>query len=173
MSGTTAVRTIRKTVRPGSIRPLWGQSSRVDVFCKIEFDGERLSITGVEGPMPSGNARGSCGQIDGGYAHRDPADNDPRYDSPIGPEDFSFAHGWTADLWFDFLDVWKRWHLNDMRAECEHQRARGETYSTHPSAECPDCGYRLGSAWLHEDVPADVLDFLELIPETDRTPAWV
>lgn len=151
--------------------------------------------------------------------------------------------------------VWDRWHLNDMRAGCEHQRDidtteevevttykltreawacrkaaekaatdaaidgravelrpvekalmrldHGEVYSPpdadsplsgcyevdkrerkaigwvrpneHPRgmlcAPCPTCGYKYGSAWLHEDVPADVIAWLESLPETDRLPA--
>ncbi len=54
-----------------------------------------------------------------------------------------------------------KWHLNDMHAECTHQEARGETYATHPDAMCPDCGYKLGSAWLKRDLPADVLAWFE------------
>ncbi len=50
-----------------------------------------------------------------------------------------------------------QYHLNDMHAECEHQEARGETYATHPSAICPDCGYSLGSKWLKRDLPANVI----------------
>lgn len=38
---------------------------------------------------------------------------------------------------------------------------------------CEVCGYRYGSAWLKEEVPAEVLAFLESLPETDKTPAWV
>ena len=54
-------------------------------------------------------------------------------------------------------DLWDCWHLNDMRAECEHQRALGWTWATHPSEPCPECGYRLGSKWLYEPLPADFL----------------
>lgn len=64
----------------------------------------------------------------------------------------------TGNPTFDSLyAIWKRWHLNGMRSACQHQRERGETYETHPSAECPDCGYKLGHAWLYEEIPADVL----------------
>ena len=30
-----------------------------------------------------------------------------------------------------------------------------------------------GTAWLREDVPAVVLDWLRALPDTDQTPAWV
>jgi hypothetical protein len=142
------------------------------------------------------------------------------------------------------LDIWERWHLNDMRAGCEHQRASwdplekiqlvtyhlktdtlreqdtirrnwqrritaGETVlatedelrivklpyevkagqdqpapgpayaetsrevktagwvypKEHPRGllckPCPTCGYKYGSAWLYEPLPADVVKFLE------------
>jgi hypothetical protein len=59
--------------------------------------------------------------------------------------------------WFPEAAPLLPWHLNDMHAECEHQSARGETYQTHPGAACPDCDYRLGSAWLKREVPADVI----------------
>jgi len=67
----------------------------------------------------------------------------------------------TGSPTFDTLyALWKRWHLNGMRSACEHQRARGETWTSHPSAECPDCGYKLGHAWLYEPIPADVMETL-------------
>src|SRR5688500_14965344 len=68
------------------------------VFCKIEHVDGRLSITGVEGPTQGGNARGSCGQIS-------------------KPENWStLANGWTMGRINEFWGIWKRWHLNDMRA---------------------------------------------------------
>lgn len=93
-------------------------------------------------------------------------------------------------------ELWDRWHLNDMRPGCEHQRAAGwdkraidpskplDTYGKHfigqrqpswnmlawvrpeehpdglLSKPCPVCGYKYGTAWLYEAVPADVLDEL-------------
>jgi hypothetical protein len=38
---------------------------------------------------------------------------------------------------------------------------------------CPVCGYKYGTAWLKEDVPADVITWLFGLPETDKTPSWV
>lgn len=49
--------------------------------------------------------------------------------------------------------------------------------SEHPdgflSKPCPVCGYKYGSKWLKREVPADVLEFLQGLPATDKTPAWV
>lgn len=43
-------------------------------------------------------------------------------------------------------------------------------YSGH---SCPECGYEIGSAWLKREVPQDAIKFLESLPDTDVTPAWV
>ena len=152
--------------------------TRGNVYCKVEIDeGGKLSISGVIAPLPSGNARGGCGQIDMEFKHRNSADDDKRYaGSLIKPEDFRFAEGWNEDLWFDFLEVWKRWHLNNMRAGCEHQRALGweaDGYDKHPSEPCPTCGYKFGSAWKAEALPEGVQWFLSALPESKKTPAWV
>jgi hypothetical protein len=135
---------------------LLGTGSYGRVWCKINWDGTRLSITGVEGPLRNGDCRGGCGQI--------------VMSRPVVERT---AKGWSQELIREFWDTWDRWHLNNMRAECEHQRERGETWKTHPSAECPDCGYRLGSAWLKEEMPASVIEFLKSLPDTDQKPAWI
>ena len=201
-----------------------------------------LHIVGVVGPRNNGNAY-SAGQC---------------YDTlrqGVANE------GWTADSLYKFLDIWERWHRNDMRPYCEHQvdwdgskvcklyeyemttdtvrrlnalkdsinsrlldgstvtltederRLLGskyfvksavdnapdgyELYKTytlharelypmdsdtkfgdkHPdgilSKPCPVCGYRWGSSWRAERVPAEVLQWLESLPESKRKPAWV
>lgn len=169
-----------KVVRPGTIN---GGRSRFSVFCSIEFDGKRLSITGVEGPLASGNARGGCGQIEMHYMHRNPGDDSPYErdgkvvwpdrDTLTGPQDFVWAEGWDADLWLDFLYVWKHYHCNDLQAACEHQRTLGWTYQTHRDRACPECGYKIGSGWFTVEVPPVVLKFLRSLPDTDKDPAWV
>lgn len=76
------------------------------------------------------------------------------------------SHSWgqireTINDYFPEAEPFWKWHLNDMHAECEHQEARGETYATHPSAKCPDCGYKLGSEWTKRKLPADVIAWAE------------
>lgn len=81
------------------------------VFCVINFDAEGcLSITGVVGPRPDGDCQGGCGQIDLVKLLEMVA---------------SFCDGWSYDLVLKFAEIWERWHLNDMRPECSHQRALG------------------------------------------------
>jgi len=224
-----------------------GKSQGVgSVFCKIQFTDGNLSITGVEGPFSGGDCHGSCGQI---VMHR------PKISEP--------APGWNRELIGKFWDVWERWHLNDMRPGCEHQREnwknidkklevigltwggryhelrkqaesgtmspeeyaqwpaivksvdlltmgfntpkhpdkwgkegaaalaigyvkidRTETkaanwvdHREHPegilSKPCEVCGYAYGSQWLREEVPADVIEFLKSLPDTDIQPDWV
>lgn len=181
MSTTThpdGIVTLDKIIRPGTVagHNLNGTPNpALDVFCRIRYAEGRLSITGVIGPMPSGNAKGGCGQIDMEFSHRNLADNDKCYSSPLKPV---LAPGWDRKTWLDFLDVWKAWHLNDMRSGCEHQRAMGWTYEAHHNPatfkgdDCPTCGHSIGSAWLKEEVPAEVLAFLDSLPDADKRPAW-
>lgn len=146
------------------------------MFAKIEFNNGKLSISGVIGPRKSGNAAGGCGQIDMEFDHKDPAQNDNRYSQPIKASELRFSKGWNAEIWYKFLDAWKVWHLNDLKAGCEHQRALGwekDGYDKHPSEACPTCGYEFGSAWNTVAVPVEVVNFLRELPVTDRQPAWV
>lgn len=164
----------KKVVRLGMVRLYPSARNRVSVFCKIEFKDGRLSISGVEGPRLSGNCTGSCGQIDMHLR-----------DKPIDP-----APGWTRGMLAQFFEVWKTWHLNDMQAGTPAQMAELAKHKFVPSggisgryawalatlraaALAEDNGYKYGSAWLRKEVPADVLAFLQSLPETDVKPAWV
>jgi hypothetical protein len=112
-------------------------------FCRIEIrlTDDRLSIVGVSGRVgQSGAFLGeSWGQI---------------------REDLT--------VWFPEFAPYFRWHLNDMHAECEHQEARGESWTTHPMAQCPDCGYRLGSQWLKRELPTEVREWFATL-QSDAT----
>ena len=70
-----------------------------NVYCKIEFKNGRLSISGVESPRPNGNCLGGCGQI---------------YDELSNID--TFNKGWDIEKLNSFVAVWKKHHLNDMRA---------------------------------------------------------
>lgn len=238
MDSTTTVAPFKRTTIIAHFRTHEG-GARWPVFAQVAWDGRKLSITGVEGPRSNGDCHGSCGQVTTGPEATHHIDRIPEYDR--------------------LAEVWDRWHLNDMRAGCEHQRATwnttekvevvtyqltgaalversnvkriaerrleaGETVTlteeerallalpytttTAPDADgpasgryevksrewkavgwlresehprgllmkpCEVCGYKYGSAWLHEDVPADVLEFLQSLPDDSRAmpPRWL
>lgn len=148
-----------------------------NVFVKVKFNDGRLSITGVEGPKANGDARGGCGQI-------------VMSDWEISEYAPSFNRGVELQL----REVWNNWHLNDMQAGSPAQTAylkanpvsdRLDYYTKACEALAaanlnPDPNYlkdnkpyRYGSAWLRVDVPEDVLSWLQSLPDTDVTPAWV
>ena len=156
-----------------------GTTDAGTTFCKIVYKYSKLSITGVEGPRPNGDCRGSCGQI------------------VMSEWEFSrFYEGWNAGKVAKFRAIWNKWHLNDMRAGSPDQEAYLEANpvtavypESHYDKACkaleavglnPDPGYlrdekpyKYGSAWLKESVPEDVLEWLDALPETTITPAWV
>ena len=101
-----------KILNPGTV-PHWDAGRLpVPVFVKVEYKEGRLSLTGVEGPKANGDAVGGCGQIV----------------ETLGREGFQPTPG-NGAFWMlnakKLRAVWERWHLNDMRPECAHQRAAG------------------------------------------------
>lgn len=153
-----------------------GNGRKYPVFCKINYENGRFSITGVIGPTKFGNCMGGCGQIDMEFAHQNPADDDARYNHPVKPSELRFVVGWDAAKWLQFLDIWHLWHLNDLHSGCEHQRKlrwEKDGYDKHPSEPCPICGYKFGTNWHTISVPKDVLNFIKSLPETDRKPNWI
>lgn len=123
-----------------------------NIYIKIEFEKGKLSI--------SGNCAGSGGQI-----------------SDMLSQITEYSKGFNPENVAELQRVWDAWHLNDMRAGCEHQRAlmpdierlnpdffNASNYSEIISgsyfAKCPECSHKYGSAWLKEEVPKDVLKFL-------------
>lgn len=156
--------TVKKILRIGTQKTHGERYA--SVYAKVELNEGHLSITGVVGPLTSGNALGNCGQI-----------KKPTIDK--------FAPGWDQDLLDTFFEVWKRYHLNDLRPGCEHQRALG--WENHWQAQgwlphteggllekpCPICGYKFGSAWNVEAIPDWVTDWLAALPDADRQPAWI
>jgi hypothetical protein len=148
-------------IRPCTVNVSFNLEKWVSVFIKIALKGDRLSISGVIGPKRNGNAYGSCGQINMSFR-----DN-------YKPNDIHYAPGWDKEKLEFLLALWDKYHLNDLQAACEHQRAVGWTWKTHPSRECPICGYKLGHEWKAMDVPQWVVDWLFALPKSNKVPAWV
>lgn len=96
----------KKIVNPCTCN-VYGRTYPVNAYAKIEYNGTRLSISGVIGPTSNGNCHGSCGQCV----------DEIRGGKPEGL--------WTDEMLAKFCDVWERWHLNDMRSYCQHQKALG------------------------------------------------
>lgn len=83
----------------------------VKITVELSEDAEpRLSITGSYGTDRHGGA-GQCRDI-------------------FDDETFKLAEGWSEDDITRLREVWKEWHLNNMSAGCEHQRAAG--WATRP-----------------------------------------
>lgn len=148
---------------------------RVSAFVFVAYIDGRLALTGAVAPTPHGNAA-CCGQIG---------------DTLADASDWTFAPGWNAATLDRLLDVWGRWHLNDMRAGSPRQMAfldANPVKATYPESHyekalaalqaaglSPDPEflrngkpYAYGSGWLTVPVPDTVLDFLRALPETDR-----
>lgn len=90
-------------------------------------------------------------------------------------EDMTFQEGWTPGRVRQVDTYGARWHLNGMKAGCAHQSVVWEDskYGRRPDLErtapCPETGYRYGSAWLSEPLPAEVLAWaLALTEEASR-----
>lgn len=98
---------MRKVINPCRCEVYSKITPIVNAFVEIKFKDGNLSIHGVVGPMNNGNCKGSCGQcID-----------EIREGKPTGD--------WTDEMLQKLCDIWDRWHLNDMRPYCEHQKALG------------------------------------------------
>ena len=86
-----------------------GGGKVAQTFCKITYIDGRLTISGVIGPTRGGNAVGSRGQCG----------------EEIRNDKFALNKNWSEETFNKFLDIWEKWHLNDMHPECEHQRELG------------------------------------------------
>lgn len=162
-----------KIVNPGTAA--CGKINR-QLFAEITFADGRLSIYGVIGPKSNGDSFGAFGQIQEELGRVVP------------------AKGWNEEMVKKFQTIWNRWHLNDLRAGTPKQMRFLEGLESHSGPvdyesaveAMKEAGiyedgdfiregkpYRYGSAWLTEEVPAEVLDWLQNLPEAANKPAWV
>lgn len=133
-------------------------------------DSGKLSIVGVQGPRANGDCVGSCGQIEN-YLLEDVV---------------KYMDGWDHDSVKKLQDIWKRWHLNDMRAGTPEQEdfirewMKSNRYDY--TAACNALkeaglyeidGYKYGHGWLMEEIPYEVVEWLVSLPESKTQPAWV
>lgn len=92
----------------------YGSDNFYPVFILVEIKYNYLSITGVQAPLKDGNARGSGGQINWEYEHRNKAQNAPcSFGNLIEVKDLRFSKGWTAEMWYTLLEYWEDWHLKN------------------------------------------------------------
>lgn len=92
---------------------LIGKGEFGNIFVTIQFKNKNLSITGVEGPMANGDCTGSCGQM---------VESIRQY---INTEKLVVDKNLTIDHVQLLVNYWNEYHLNDMKAECDHQRELG------------------------------------------------
>lgn len=126
----------------------------IEVTLKDTDKGTELSIVGYTQYRP-GNDWEIGGQIDDFLK--------------LNKRRIHYANGWTIAKFGKLLDIWDRWHLNGMRAECVHMRAIAMYLKQSPHAvfgiddSCPYCGYSYGHSWLYEPLPQNVLDWFEAL----------
>lgn len=65
------------------------------------------------------------------------------------------AKGFTLKDVRRLYEIWRRWHLNDMKSHCAHQ---DKAVKWDEVAPCSVTGYKAGSAWLVEPLPAEIAE---------------
>ena len=85
-----------------------GKEVMKNAFVEIKYTSDGiLSLHGVIGPKPNGDCWGSVGQCQDSIREGAPTDD------------------WTPEMLQKLCDIWDRWHLNDMRPYCQHQKELG------------------------------------------------
>jgi hypothetical protein len=137
----------------------------------VTFEDERLAIMGAIWPGPNPETRHdmeSGGQIIEEVSRIFHIEEE----EAMTYGGFVYADGWDRAKLAKLVAIWRLYHLNDMQAGCEHQRALGwsstETHVDYGGGRedmvgvpCPICGYEFGSAWLFTPVPTEVREFIE------------
>jgi len=143
----------------------------IEINIKSKQSGQALSISaGVWNIRKTDYL--ACGQMQDTI--REMVKNDEIVESPI-----------PMDNLIRLLDIWDRWHLNDMKAGCSHQRkliptiqeTKGKSFFYADNYDnilklkefkrCPKCGYQYGTAWKHERLPMDIVKFLANLVEDE------
>lgn len=168
------------------------------VFVEIKWSnrlnphrGPDLSITGVVGPRKDGNCFGSCGQIDPiaidelapGWTVEMVAKlneiwgrwhlNGMRAGSPRQEAHLRQLKAGGAEPWRDSDPRWTPSNVPDHYAWAQIVLAEAglqpDLEFNHPTKNVP---YMYGHAWISEELPAEVLDWLFALPEADVEYPW-
>ena len=139
------MRMFRRTLRP---------TTNTIVYVEFNPDSGRLSL--------SGTARGKMGGS--GQVLEQVREGVP-------------AEGWRKRDCYELYKCWKRWHLNDLRAGTPKQEEAVREWKKKNQYDyklvCDylktiglyeDNGYRYGTAWLKEEVPKEVIEWLYSLP---------
>jgi hypothetical protein len=74
----------------------------------------------------------------------------------------TLSDGWTVADAVHLSEVWRDYHLNDMKAGCAHQPLDGLVWrdgrygreiDLKLTPTCPETGYAYGSKWLYQPLP--------------------
>lgn len=149
-----------------------------------------MEKTLVVGSTVTGNVKIAIGLTDGNLsisgACKDRAGQIHDYLSDLVTDNqIDFAPQWDATRLMKLCGIWKRWHLNDMRAgdfvQMEAIRAgKREIDAIIATQKMPDWyaatsqhlkslglyehdGYKFGHGWKREELPQDVVDFISAI----------
>lgn len=178
--------TFERVCRLGAVRI---GNRDADVFVKITHENGRLSMSGVEGPLRNGDALGGCGQIGMSLRPEQFVSFADGWDAESVARLLAVWERWhLSDMRAgtpkqeEYLRTRGEAEADPLYREAPHAFAAKMGFASYYDMACkwleeaglqPDDGYRYGSRWLREEVPADVLEWLAALPETDKQPAWV
>ena len=115
----------KKTINPMNKKTFGGRSYMVFItITPNRKDVDYFSISGVEGPLSSGNCLGGCGQID-------------MHLKKENRKEWTYQKGFNDEIMDKLFDIWDKYHLKKS-----------------------------------DDIPSEVVDFLNSLSETKVRPAW-
>ena len=179
----------KKILRPGAVE-VWKNPGKgyAPLFVTVKYEDGRLSLTGVEGPRSNGDAWGSCGQCVEALAPGRLKECAPLWDRAMvkrlrGTWEEWHLNDMRAGCVHQRAAGWEDARIDpEELPDSRVNRDKGGllaiwVYKKEHAAgllckPCPSCGYKYGSAWLKEEVPAGVLEWLRALPDADMVPAW-
>lgn len=115
----------RRAILVGTLPPEYGNGARRPlVTLEAELTAERFTLSGDL-------RRPGAADIDAGGQIQD------TLTAALDAGDFEPAAGWTPERLREVLELWHAWHLNDVTAGCEHQRAGVAADEDDPAAGIP------------------------------------